>query len=661
MFPTLDPKNQPTLTNAPVSLTKAPVSLTKAPVSWIDQFASLAGLCKNGTCAPTLSPSPTDLPTASPSISTQPTVSPTVFPSSSPSISPTSVPSSSPTVSSKPSAAPIPYARAERNDIRYKQWAELSVQEMNLVEQLDYTAATWNQIGTNPIENLDWQRLSRPQKQVAQQLNYTLGSWDCWQNHFQSYRWIDLDDEYTQSGQWWKALGWDIYSWNRNTDEPASDSRTWYELSEEERDAASELCYSRILWDEGDVTYDGGTSFPMTKPNFRYGHWYTLDEAQRAAADDMLKYSSLNWNVLGLNDKIEGQRWGELTDYERLGATSLGYTMLTWDCWQNHFRSYEWYDLHFYGLDFPYVKLGWNEKSWEGIEDPPATMDKSWFELTSDERKAASEVCYFAENWDEVDMTPNLGIFPFPKVKQRYVEWTVLPGAIRRSARGSLLYNKTTWNEIGTSEVENKCWTELSEVQQSDAIDLGFYQRTWDCFHCHYRTYNWNDIDEDSRDSLQILGWSEESWLADEVPPSYENEWDRLSEDEQAVMPTLCFFEDNWNKANLETIVNTAIAGVKEDGTAIVVEVVGVTDEGDAIYGNEVLGETEDGEPIYGEAIPGITGDTFGGTFGGNFGQPPGPAPEVIAPAPVSSAARSGKRMTCIVTVLVGSFIPLLL
>jgi len=314
-----DPTQAPTISPRPTETPTLSPTLKPTIPKWL---SGLCGGVNQTTCPPIPLPPP---PTVSP------TISPSDRPSASPSESPTDVPSSSPTVSSAPSAAPIPYARSPRVDVRYSPWFALTGEQQTLAKQLDYTQPTWDTIGSNPIENLDWQRLSRAQKTVASQLGYDLNSWDCWQNHYQSYRWIDLDSEFTQSQQFWKMLGWDIYSWNRNSDEPASDSLNWYELSEEERDAAAELCYFRETWDEGNVQY--GLDYPMIKPNFRYEHWFELEENKRAAANDMLKYNSLSWNVLGLN-AIENSGWEELSEYERLGATSVGFNDLTWNCWQ---------------------------------------------------------------------------------------------------------------------------------------------------------------------------------------------------------------------------------------------------------------------------------------------------------------------------------------
>jgi len=420
--------------------------------------------------------------------------------------------------------------------------------------------------GTNPVEARDWSNLERLEKDAARQLGYDQFSWDCWQNHFQSYRWIDLGLPYIQVKQWWEALDWDIYSWNQYTDAPGSDDLGWYELSAEERDAASQLCYFREVWDMGD---NGGLvdGFPIERPEFRYEQWMSLDgEGDRSVAREVLKYTALTWNVLGLAE-IEKRGWGDLTLYETEAASGMGFTQFNWDCWQNHFRSYTWEDLKFYGLDFPYIALGWTSLSWEGTEAPPPSATMSWKELTAAERQVASELCHFRDNWDGLDMTPNSnGDFLYPKVKRRYVEWDEQPTDARRIAADSLSYDRETWNFLGTAPIEGKRWLELTEHQKSDAMSVGFYQRTWDCFHNHYRSYAWIELDRDSRDALQVLGWSENSWKENVEPPSYDNDWSRLSENEQTTAAILCFFEDNWDGNSLEVVSDLVIT---EDGTVV--------------------------------------------------------------------------------------------
>ena len=71
----------------------------------------------------------------------------------------------------------------------------------------------------------------------------------------------------------------------------------------------------------------------MDMPEFRFKDWYGVDDDVRDAADVGLKYSPLTWNVLGLNI-VEMRAWDNLTSYEMEAATTMGFTRITWDCWQ---------------------------------------------------------------------------------------------------------------------------------------------------------------------------------------------------------------------------------------------------------------------------------------------------------------------------------------
>ena len=265
-----------------------------------------------------------------------PTSKPSASPSSTPSAEPSPTPTSSPTSSSAPSSAPIPYSRPTRVDIRYVPWIDLPGDVATTASMLNYTEATWNDYGVNPIESLNWDRLSRTEKMYAGILGFQRLSWDCWMNHYQSLRWIDLNNEGIQSRQWWVDLGWDISSWNKYESPPKSNEEYWYFLTEEERFAAAELCYFKRTWDEADVYVDG---FPLEKTQYRYSNWFDLDENVRSIATDGLKYNDFLWNVVGLHS-VEARDWKQLTPVEQKAAKLLDFTQISWDCWVNNFRGY---------------------------------------------------------------------------------------------------------------------------------------------------------------------------------------------------------------------------------------------------------------------------------------------------------------------------------
>ncbi len=280
--------------------------------------------CLQPTTMPTQSPT-TDSPTVTP------TVNPTEYPTTSPTDVPSTFPSISPTTSLAPSSAPIPYVRSDRVDARYAPWDELSEAHRTSATDLHYNQSTWEHAGTNDIEGMHHGGLNNDEKAAALELGYVdPESWDCWQNHYENYKWIDLGVEYVQALQWWEALGWDIYSWNRYEDPPPSDTKGWYELTDDERYAAAQLCYTRRTWDSFESLAE---EYPMDMPDFRFTEWYGVDDVVRDAADVGLKYSPLTWNVLGLN-VIEMRAWDDLTQYEMEAATTVGFTRITWDCWQ---------------------------------------------------------------------------------------------------------------------------------------------------------------------------------------------------------------------------------------------------------------------------------------------------------------------------------------
>lgn len=183
-----------------------------------------------------------------------------------------------------------------------------------------------------------------------------------------------------------------------------------------------------------------------------------------------------------------------------------------------------------------------------------------------------------------VDITPNNGKFPHPKPKSRFAPWNELSDDEKEIAADSLQYTEKTWNSYGVAEIESKGWDELTLLQQSDAIRLGLYERTWDCFQNHYHSKGWISLEEEVRDAFRVLGWDENGWAANFRPPSYENEWSRLSETEQTFANRICFFQDNWPgqaevaKAENKTEASAAGEGdLDEAGTEV--ESISVTGE----------------------------------------------------------------------------------
>ena len=78
----------------------------------------------------------------------------------------------------------------------------------------------------NAVKQMHYAGLTREEKQQELQVDQPLGM------------------EYVQVRQWWEELEWDLYSWNKYEDPPATNEKDWYGLNEDEKYTSSQLCNS---------------------------------------------------------------------------------------------------------------------------------------------------------------------------------------------------------------------------------------------------------------------------------------------------------------------------------------------------------------------------------------------------------------------------------
>jgi len=437
--------------------------------------------------------------------------------------------------------------RPDRNDVRYVPWNELGRDLREAAAgELRYTRETWNAMGTASVERLRWDDLSEGQRGAARILGFEDDvSWNCWQNNWESFSWKQL---YTlKLTPYLTSLGWDQRSWNdQYRDAPMPRYDAWDYLTDDQRRAADQLCYYKTSYDRLDLE-EYGYGYPVPKPSARFRPWRDVSDAERVRLERSFGYTELTWNVLRLSD-AEQKGWFELMYYEEdVSEAVLGLDGDGWDCWINHYDSYGWSDLVKKGHVQAMSGLGWTEDAWNGDAAPPASDSKLWHELTEAEQLHATRLCFFDDNWNREDMTPNDGPFPFSKPKLRYTAWSGLSPEDRKVAQNMLLYDEQTWNYVGSADIEKRAWDDLTEYQRPYAIQLGLYQRTWDCFQNHYRATKWNGLSDDVLDAASVLGWDEGRWSrwASE-PTSYEKRWSELGDKEQAAAHVLCHFDVNW-------------------------------------------------------------------------------------------------------------------
>lgn len=282
------------------------------------------------------------------------------------------------------------------------------------------------------------------------------------------------------------SLGWNIDSWNAKYGDPpmprATTGSSWSDLTDDQKRHARQLCHYKTSYDRLDITAYGMYGYPIPRPSARFVPWEDLVDDARTSLMENLGYTELTWNVLRLAE-VESRGHFELMYYESDAAeTVLGLDARGWDCWMNHYDSYGWADLVGFGVVDSIAALGWSEDSWEGEADPPESDKKKWNELTEAEQLHATNLCFNQEIWDMIDMTRNDGPFPFPMPTLRYTVWEALTPEQRRVAENVMLYDETTWNDVGLADIEKRAWDDLTDDKWPYAIQLGLYQPTWDCF-----------------------------------------------------------------------------------------------------------------------------------------------------------------------------------
>ena len=145
--------------------------------------------------------------------------------------------------------------------------------------------------------------------------------------------------------------------------------------------------------------------------------------------------------------------------------------------------------------------------------------------------------------------------FPYPRPDIRYTSFEALSVADQITVQNALDYTPITWNVHGLAPVETLGWWQFSSDQKAGAEALGFTENTWDCYINHYMTYTWDELAAFGlTSSIETLGWSQDSWEGNGESPDTESKWwGQLTNAEKDAARNLCYFEDNWNQADMTT------------------------------------------------------------------------------------------------------------
>jgi hypothetical protein len=109
----------------------------------------------------------------------------------------------------------------------------------------------WNNPGTAVIEAYSYQSIEESEDSMkigyVQSIGFTAPVWNCYVNHYRGFSWMETEGMGVQ--QHLRALGWTEDMWTSNQDQPSVYGKSWSKLDNEEKDAATEICWFQQLWD----------------------------------------------------------------------------------------------------------------------------------------------------------------------------------------------------------------------------------------------------------------------------------------------------------------------------------------------------------------------------------------------------------------------------
>lgn len=271
---------------------------------------------------------------------------------------------------------------------------------------LFYSQNRWDAFD-NPIEDLDWESLMVSAPGTLHSLsamNYNEDTWDCCVHHYDNFDYYELLSEgYSEVVDALQILGYDAVKWDSGYEE----DRDWSELTEFEQTAAEYLCYSEPLWNGDPLPWNVKRATPAKDaneacPEIDTKTWDELTKQQRFSAQ-ILKYDRETWDS-DEGNSVTSLSWDSLSDRMRVAGEALGYREETWDCCVNHYEDYTFLEITLFNdekFKLSFNILGWSANAWESVtdRDDPDAEDKEWDELTPLQQAAARYQCYTPETW----------------------------------------------------------------------------------------------------------------------------------------------------------------------------------------------------------------------------------------------------------------------
>ena len=131
---------------------------------------------------------------------------------------------------------------------------------------------------------------------------------------------------------------------------------------------------------------DSNDDFPYPYPKVRFIEWGSLSPQTREIMMENFGYSKGNWNALGQNEN-ERKTCSDLTDRQRQAIQLLGWNCDVWDCFINHYKSYDANQLE-------------ENKLIEHVDVVRSAWVKLWADLSELELQSATRLCFTETTWD---------------------------------------------------------------------------------------------------------------------------------------------------------------------------------------------------------------------------------------------------------------------
>lgn len=130
---------------------------------------------------------------------------------------------------------------------RYYPWSSLWDDEQEFLQDIGFTENTWDNPGTSEVELKAWSDLHSSQRHRLIEWGFYESQWDCFMNHFEGYEWDELVLEGVVDDM--MTLGYTEETWSSGQD-PPSYKYDWADLTDSQRDAAWNICYFEMTWND---------------------------------------------------------------------------------------------------------------------------------------------------------------------------------------------------------------------------------------------------------------------------------------------------------------------------------------------------------------------------------------------------------------------------